>query len=209
MRRSALEKNGSYSFPEVFPGIKNCFMEKGATALVPAGGISMWILDNMKIAVQSAFGEEVLLIRGPEGEWAGSFGDRRQQAPASDFIRQLAPLRMAFDRVLGVVNTGISHPGVNHVFGLADPESRVAVMSLHHLGRKGETPIKIARRASKTAIHELGHSYGLRHCMDHRCVMFFSFNLADTDYKSSEFCGKCRKEVVFLLKPGAQKQKEV
>ncbi len=206
MRRSALEENGSYLFPEIFPGIKNCSMEKGAIALVPAWGVSMWILDNMKIAVQSAFGEDVLLIRGPEGECDSPSCAGGQQAPASGFIRVLETLRADFDMVLGVVNIGLSHPGVNHVFGFTDAESRVSVMSLYHLGRKGDAPVKIARRASKTAIHELGHSYGLLHCRDHRCVMFFSFNLTDTDYKDSGFCEKCGKDLFARLKSGVNKK---
>ncbi|MDA8088075.1 MAG: hypothetical protein M0Z75_15430, partial [Nitrospiraceae bacterium] len=81
--------------------------------------------------------------------------------------------------------------------------------SLYHLGRKGEAPAKVARRASKTAIHELGHSYGLPHCRDHRCVMFFSFNLTDTDYKDSGFCKKCGKELSMRLNPGVHERKEV
>jgi archaemetzincin len=82
-------------------------------------------------------------------------------------------------------------------------------MSLCHLGGRGEkTLVKIARRASKTAIHELGHSYGLVHCRDHKCVMFFSFNLSDTDYKESRFCKKCWQELS-LLKSGAYDRKEV
>ncbi len=201
MRQTVLE--------ETFPGMKDIPKEKCGIALVPAAGISMGVLDIMKIAVQSAFGEEALLVKGEEGEgWAGSSGPGGQ-VPASDLIRQLAPLRRAFDRVLGVVDTGLSHPGVNHVFGFTDPESRVSVMSLCHLGRKGEAPAKIARRASKTAIHELGHSYGLRHCKDHRCVMFFSFNLTDTDYKDSGFCERCGKELSVRLKSDVHKRKEV
>ncbi|MFQ5892664.1 MAG: hypothetical protein ACE5HW_07710, partial [Candidatus Methanofastidiosia archaeon] len=47
-------------------------------------------------------------------------------------------------------------------------------------------------RVLKEAIHELGHTFGLRQCKNSRCVMFFSNSLWDTDYKSKEYCEICR-----------------
>ena len=175
-------------------------------ALVSLGGISAGVLDNIRDAARSTFGEEVTLIE--EGAEQTDLGGARQST-ASDVIKRLFPFRRTFERVLGVTNTDLSHPGVNHVFGFADPESRVSVISLFRLCTKGAVPEKIAGRAVKTAIHELGHTYGLSHCREHRCVMFFSFNLSDTDYKGSEFCKKCREEIYSRLENQSQKEKEV
>lgn len=177
-----------------------------AIALVSIGGISEWVIGSIRDAARTAFGEEVTVIE-EKGDWPDQGGDR--QSAASDVIRRLFPFRMSFERVLGVTNTDLSYPGVNHVFGLADPESRVSVISLSRFRTKGAVPVKIAGRAVKTAIHELGHTYGLSHCTDHRCVMFFSFNLADTDYKGHEFCRKCRDRIYSRLQNQFQKEKEV
>jgi archaemetzincin len=175
-----------------------------AIAVVSLGGVSEGVLDNIRDAARSAFGEEVTIIE--ESSDRTEFGGARQSA-ASDVIKRLFPFRMSFERVLGVTNTDLSHPGVNHVFGLADPESRVSVISLSRFRTKGAVPGKIAGRAVKTAIHELGHTYGLSHCSEHRCVMFFSFNLSDTDYKDREFCKKCRDEIYSRLENQFQKGK--
>ncbi|MEA2005134.1 MAG: hypothetical protein U9O50_02570 [Acidobacteriota bacterium] len=43
------------------------------------------------------------------------------------------------------------------------------------------------------AVHELGHTYGLSHCPDAKCVMHFSNSLLDTDKKSASFCTHCHK----------------
>ena len=51
------------------------------------------------------------------------------------------------------------------------------------------------QRAVKEAVHELGHTYGLGHCRDPRCVMFFSNTLHDTDVKGPGFCAACTNEV--------------
>jgi archaemetzincin len=52
-------------------------------------------------------------------------------------------------------------------------------------------------RTVKEAIHELGHTGGLEHCPDPRCVMYFSNTLADTDHKDYQFCARCRTQVIF------------
>jgi archaemetzincin len=54
---------------------------------------------------------------------------------------------------------------------------------------------KFLQRVVKEAVHELGHTYGLGHCKDQRCVMAFSNSLADTDTKGQAFCQKCRSKL--------------
>lgn len=164
----------------------------GTIALVSLGEVSPSVMENIRDAAQTAFGEEVTIIEG-RGEKTECTGAR--QLPATEVIKGLFNFRLGFERVLGVTDSDLSHPGVNHVFGFADPESRVSVISLFRLCTKGAAHERIAGRAVKTAIHELGHTYGLGHCSTHRCVMFLSFNLADTDYKEREFCRKCRDEI--------------
>ena len=87
-------------------------------------------------------------------------------------------------------------PGLNFVFGLADPASRGAVISLARLypefyGQPRD-PGLFKARALKEAVHELGHLLGLGHCPDPACVMAFSNSLSDTDRKGPEFCARCR-----------------
>ncbi len=47
----------------------------------------------------------------------------------------------------------------------------------------------------KEAAHELGHTLGLGHCPDRRCVMHFSNTLDDTDFKGADFCLRCARQV--------------
>jgi predicted Zn-dependent protease len=37
----------------------------------------------------------------------------------------------------------------------------------------------------------LGHSLGLTHCRNRRCMMYSSTNIEHTDFKASDFCPTC------------------
>jgi archaemetzincin len=49
----------------------------------------------------------------------------------------------------------------------------------------------VARRAIKEAVHEVGHTLGLVHCLDRRCPMALSLGLDDLDLKSAAPCSSC------------------
>jgi len=74
-----------------------------------------------------------------------------------------------------------------------------AVISLARLrpefyGSPPDAPL-LLKRAVKEAIHELGHTHGLGHCRDPRCIMCFSNTLHDTDVKGPGFCAACGRKV--------------
>ena len=58
--------------------------------------------------------------------------------------------------------------------------------------------IKIAPRRYEywyykaSALHELGHSCGLKHCIDPDCVMRSSTYVEDVDQKGIQYCQTCR-----------------
>jgi archaemetzincin len=91
-----------------------------------------------------------------------------------------------WDRLLGVTDIDLYTPDLNFVFGEADARRGVAVFSLARLHSADRA--RFVHRAATEAIHEIGHTYGLAHCDDPRCVMWFSNTLDETDRKGTHFC---------------------
>ena len=96
--------------------------------------------------------------------------------------------RPEWDSLLGVADVDLFVPELNFAFGQGDPRRHVAVFSLARLHSENEALYR--KRAATEAIHELGHAWGLAHCDDPSCVMWFSNTLSETDRKGTSFCRK-------------------
>lgn len=151
--------------------------------------------ENLNMAFHNAIITLILESLAPSKE---AFDENRQQH-RSDIIlteiRNYAENQKSQDRVLGIADTDIFIPRMNFVFGQADLQGKVALISLWRLrpefyGRKSNLEILI-QRATKESVHEIGHTLGLEHCPDPFCVMYFSNSIFETDRKQSLFCSRC------------------
>jgi archaemetzincin len=125
----------------------------------------------------------------PEREVPPETYDVRRQQYRAETLLELVRSE-AGDRVLAVTAVDLYAGDLNFVFGLAESPGTVAVVSLYRL-RAGADARFLRERALKEAVHELGHTFGLSHCPDTRCVMHFSNCLEDTDQKGTSFCSRC------------------
>jgi archaemetzincin len=168
----------------------------GEIVVVAMGEVEARVLAHVSTVVTETFGRRCR-VENALPVPASAFSPRRSQYSAEVMLQQLHPGEA--ERLLGVADLDLYVPQLNFVFGLADRARRRAVIALPRLreqfyGGRNDEALFLARVA-KEAVHELGHTYGLGHCSNRRCVMAFSNSLADTDYKGQEFCPRCRTQL--------------
>jgi len=162
--------------------------------LIPVGITGRYILEALVEPLSDIFEDKVTVgerLQPPAGSWAPS----RHQYLAFAIMGALPSPSEASDRVLGILDADLFAPGLNFIFGQALLNGDKAVISVTRLREEyyGGTPDEklFLDRVIKEAVHELGHTYGLAHCPDPKCVMHFSNSLADTDHKERTFCPPC------------------
>src|SRR5260370_7450615 len=99
--------------------------------------------------------------------------------------------------VVGVSGVDLFVPDSPFVFGEADGESKVAVVSAHRLREGGESEL-LKRRLQLETLRLSGHLIGLSFCEEPKCIMYLSATLADIDRKNLNLCNVCRNELAKL-----------
>ena len=128
----------------------------------------------------------------------------RNQYYSTAILQQMQPLGSDGARLLAVTSVDLYVPVLTFVFGEAQLGGNCALVSLHRLQEEfyglPANEALLQERLLKEAVHELGHTFGLRHCDDWRCVMTSSHAVERLDVKGAEFCEACR-EVVSRAAP--------
>jgi len=98
-------------------------------------------------------------------------------------------------KVCLIVEPDLFIPILTFVFGEAHMNGRYCIVSGFRLKEafymRKEQPGLFRERLLKEIVHELGHTFGLTHCMDELCVMHNSLNIEDTDRKEIFPCSSC------------------
>jgi len=156
--------------------------------LLPVGAPDRRALDDLARDLSGmGFVVELARRRAPPPR---AFDAKRGQFHA-DALLGLA-LSVRAERVLAVTDVDLYAGDLNFVFGVAQPSGRTGVISLFRLHLDADNE-RFRGRALKEAMHELGHTFGLGHCPDPGCVMWFSNTLGETDRKGAAYCHRCEK----------------
>ena len=123
-----------------------------------------------------------------------AFDTARCQYHATAILKELAAAAGSH-RLLGITDNDLFVPILTFVFGeaqLAGPAALVSRRRLHEefYGLPPD-PAKARERVLKEAMHELGHTLGLRHCRDWTCAMASTHSVERLDLKEPRYCDAC------------------
>ena len=170
--------------------------QTGAIALVPLGPVPGDLLDWLSSKLQEVLDAQV--VTGKEIPLPQeAYKPGRQQYEGDALLARLR--RVPFPgarRLVGLADADCYADGLNFIFGQATVGGREAFVALARLRQSfyglSEDQALFRERVLKEVVHELGHTWGLAHCPDPKCVMHFSNRLEDTDVKGLEFCPHCQ-----------------
>ncbi|MET3026665.1 archaemetzincin family Zn-dependent metalloprotease [Flavobacterium sp. UW10123] len=85
-------------------------------------------------------------------------------------------------------------PEWNYVFGLASYRDKIAVSSMYRMQKEADFNLAL-ERLLKICSHEIGHMFGLYHCIVANCVMNGTNSMAETDSHSIRLCSLCQRKL--------------
>lgn len=167
--------------------------------LIPFGYTGMVLPEDIVGDVEQEFSLPVIVREGYM-DISGFYDGRRRQYNADNLLKEVE-MNYAADnaKTLAVFNVDLFIPILTYIFGQAFLNGRTGIASIHRLSNERYGMPKdnklLTDRFRKEVIHELGHTFGLIHCINPSCVMRSSTYVEDIDQKSHRLCAACRREL--------------
>jgi archaemetzincin len=161
----------------------------------PVGELSAELIDAVAAEIERVFGYSTA-INSILQDLSFALDQNRNQHHSTTILEQLAanaPSQVI--KVIAIAQVDLFIPILTHVYGEAQLGGTACVVSTFRLneGRSGlNVSPKYIDRIVKEAIHELGHTFNLRHCPEDTCIMHYCRNEEDVDRKSDELCRYCK-----------------
>jgi len=169
--------------------------------IVPIGNISGPVKREASRALRSVFDFDVF-VRDTEPIPDSAYDASRDQYRAESLIDLVSRAGRA-EKNLGLTEADLFYSQRNFVFGLAYLRGAAGIVSTNRLRMQSDGGFSnrsdddvFADRVRTEVTHEIGHTLGLEHCDNSRCVMSFSPTVREVDVKEENLCGSCQRLVL-------------
>jgi archaemetzincin len=167
--------------------------------IAPLKFYSNLLLQNLVIELSRRFSNKIQII-DIKINLDDFFSVDRRQYYSTQIIAEIIKLTDEFNgKIILLTDVDIFVPALTFVFGEAQLNGKHSILSVCRLHEEFYSGISneglLLERTIKEALHELGHNYGLRHCIDWDCVMHASHGIEEVDIKGKTFCRKCVSQI--------------
>jgi archaemetzincin len=98
-------------------------------------------------------------------------------------------------KVLVLTHVDLFIPILTYVFGEAQLDGKACIVSTFRLSEDNFSidPEKtFNKRIIKESIHEIGHTFNLRHCKNKECIMNYCHSVKEVDLRKDFLCRYCK-----------------
>ena len=119
--------------------------------------------------------------------------DQYHSTPVLSKLDALAPGK--YLKILALTHVDLFIPILTYVFGEAQLNGRACIVSTFRLNEDNLSfdPDKTHKdRIVKESIHEIGHTFNLRHCRNNDCIMNYCRSVKEVDLRKDSLCRYCK-----------------
>ncbi|HEX6277315.1 MAG TPA: hypothetical protein VFZ53_29940 [Polyangiaceae bacterium] len=171
-------------------------VERGIFLQPLGGGVPDAELSLVRRALEAVFSEPVAVLANAELPKHAYYAPRSRYR-AEKLLHFLRPrLPEGGRRIAGITAVDISTTKPPHddwgILGLATLDGGACVLSTFRCHRRAKSVEQARVRFAKTAVHELGHTFGLEHCPNRGCLMEDGGGSVLTTDRERDLCAACR-----------------
>lgn len=169
-------------------------LPENSIVISPIGDLDKELLEQLAKEISRVFGCSTQIIPLLQDLDFALDIEKRQyhSTPILEILASKAPPRTV--KILGIAQVDLFIPILTYVYGEAQLGGKACIISTYRL-KEGLSPLGSTvlyyQRVVKEAIHELGHTFKLRHCRDQACIMHYCRSTRDVDLKSDQLCRYC------------------
>ena len=168
--------------------------------IIPIGPLSARVKREASAALRRIYDAEVSIR--PEEDLPEEAYDTGRDQHRAEVLIDLAGEVGGGEKNIALTEADLFYRRRNYVFGLAYLDGNASVVSTYRLqtssdggfSEKNDREI-FEDRIRKEVNHEIGHTLGLEHCENNRCVMSFSPTVQEVDRKEELLCGSCQRAI--------------